>query len=112
MSAIRDHYRKHAKSRAFKDGYHVIPEVTCNDGFAMSVQASGFHYCSPRVTDPEGNYDSWEVGFPSKKEKALMPYAEDADTPTDTVYNRVPTKIVDAIIERHGGIGPAKSKGE
>lgn len=106
MSAIQKHYRKHAKSNAFKGGYHVVPEIMCKDGFSMSVQASSFHYCAPRVTDPEGNYTSWEVGFPSKKEKTLMPYAEDKGKPTETVYGRVPTEIIDAIIEHHGGLSP------
>lgn len=48
----------------------VIDQVVCNDGFTMSVQASQFHYCSPRV-DLAESYDSVEVGFPSLETKSL-----------------------------------------
>jgi hypothetical protein len=36
--------------------------ITCTDGFSMSVQASKFHYCSPRMDHAEA-YTSVEVGF-------------------------------------------------
>ena len=77
------------------------PHIQCRDGFTMSVQASEFHYCTPK-----NNIGPWtrvEVGFPSQKEDLLMDYAEDPDHPTETVYGYVPVEIVIAIIERHGG---------
>lgn len=76
--------------------------IKCADGFTMSVQASSFHYCTPR-TD-KGPHTAFEVGFPSERVEALMPYAEDAETPTETVYGWVPVEIIDAIISEHGGI--------
>lgn len=107
MSTMQKYWRKHARSRPFKNGYHVVPPITCKDGFTMSVQASKFHYCSPRDLLPAGNYAAWEVGFPSEREEALMSYAEQPNTPTETVYGRVPTSVIDALIEKHGGIEAA-----
>jgi hypothetical protein len=68
----------------------------------MSVQASEFHYCTPR--DNDGPYAEFEVGFPSQPEDQLMPYAEDPERPTDTVYGYVPLEVIEALIEKHGGV--------
>ena len=76
--------------------------ITCADGFNMSVQGSSFHYCSPR--DDSGSYTHVEVGFPSKKERVLMPYCGDPDKPTGTVYANVPVEVIAALIKKHGGI--------
>ena len=81
----------------------ILPKVTCKDGFEMSVQASAGHYCSPRITNAMF-YDMVEVGYPSSEEPLLMEYAENSSAPTDTVYGYVPYSIVDAVIEKHGGI--------
>ena len=86
-----------------RDGYKPSPRLVCADGFNMSVQASRFTYCSPREDDAFP-YTAVEVGFPSEREETLMPYAEDSDKPTDTVYGFVPVVVVEAIIEKHGGI--------
>lgn len=77
------------------------PRIRCRDGFTMSVQASEFHYCTPR--NNTGPWVCVEVGFPSQKEDLLMEYAEDPDHPTETVYGYVPVEIVIEIIEKHGG---------
>ena len=79
------------------------PIVVCVDGFTMSVQASDFHYCSPRKNGLN-NYTTVEIGFPSQMDELLMPYAESENTPTDTVYAYVPVDIVNKVIEKHGGI--------
>lgn len=84
------------------EGMGMVPEIVCKDGFRMSVQASRFHYCSPR--NDEGPYTAFEVGFPSEKCEELMPYAESADNPTGTVYGWVPAEVVDEVIRNHGGI--------
>ena len=78
--------------------------VICKDGFAMSVQASENHYCSPRENGIAMSYTSVEVGFPSDKEDLLMDWAEDGDKPTETVYGYVPVSVVIDVIEKHGGI--------
>ena len=67
--------------------------ITCADGFSMSVQASRTHYSSPRMNHAEA-YSSVEVGFPSEAEQS----------PTGTVYGWGPTHIVNAVVEKHGGI--------
>lgn len=76
--------------------------VTCKDGFEMSVQASKSHYCSPRTDG--GPWDEVEVGFPSQAEESLMPYADDKDKPTQTIYRYVPVDVVEQVIESHGGL--------
>lgn len=80
----------------------IRPRVVCADGFSLSVQASGGHYCSPR--EDRGPWWRVEVGYPSERVEALMPYAEDPAEPTETVYGYVPVEIVDAVIAAHGGI--------
>lgn len=77
--------------------------ITCADGFNLSVQASATHYCTPR--DNEGPYTHVEIGFPSDVEPELMPYVEDAERPTDTVYAQVPIEVALAVINKHGGRG-------
>ena len=78
--------------------------VVCEDGFTMSVQASEYHYCSPRRSGLGESYTSVEVGFPSEKEDLLMEHAEDYDKPTGTVYPYVPVEVVLQVIMKHGGM--------
>ena len=81
------------------------PELECADGFTMSVQASADHNCSPRSN--EGPYSTVEVGFPSEREELLMDYIGrscDPESPTEAVYNDVPTEIVASLVDVHGGL--------
>lgn len=80
-----------------------IPAIVCKDGLRLSVQASEYHYCAPRLTGCEIYYEV-EVGFPSVRVESLMPYAEDENSPTETVYGFVPTDIVAKVITDHGGV--------
>lgn len=75
----------------------------CADGFTMSVQASEFNYCTPRV-DGAKRYEEVEVGFPTAVEPLLLDYAEDPSCPTNTIYSYVPVGIVTTVIAKHGGI--------
>jgi hypothetical protein len=77
--------------------------IKCADGFTMSVQASAYHYCSPRITGLT-IYNNYEIGYPSEAEPLLMPYAEDAEHPTDTVYGYVPMQVLADVIAKHGGV--------
>lgn len=93
------------------------PKITCADGFTMSVQASSFHYCTPRI-DNAAFYTAYEVGYPSAEEPLLLPYierrynydgdgdgdGEDITDPTDTVYCCVPVEVVAQVIRKHGGL--------
>lgn len=85
----------------------LTPRIKCSDGFSMSVQASWAHYCQPR--DNKGPYHSFEIGFPSEEEDLIMEYAENREDPTGTVYGYVPVGVVDAVIEKHGGIAESKN---
>jgi hypothetical protein len=91
--------------RVTGNGYvflELAKAIVCADGFKMSVQASRSHYCSPRID--EGPWYEFEVGYPSAREEALMPFVEDAMNPTGTVYACVPLEAVDAVIDKHGGM--------
>ncbi len=88
-------------------GYNIRPEITCKDGFKMSVQASAGHYCNPR--EDNDVYWSMEIGYPSSKEESILEYAEQPELPTDTVYGYVPNDVIDALIEKHGGIDQEKT---
>lgn len=87
------------------------PPIECADGFRMSVQASSYHYCQPRI-DNAAFYTHYEVGFPSAIEPLLGAYMErlwrDDDEPeqdpTQSVYPCVPVRVVAEIIEKHGGL--------
>jgi len=83
-----------------------VPEIKCADGLTMSVQASETHYCTPR--DNTGPWTAVEVGFPSRRVRALMPYAETKSNPTGTVYAWVPIGIVAQVIAWHGGFAPTE----
>jgi len=100
MNAIKKHWRKHAKL----DAEHPIPQIICNDGFTMSVQAGSGWYCTPCEALESGNYTAWEIGYPSEKEPLIMKYAEDETCPIGTVYGYVLTDIVNAVIAKHGGV--------
>lgn len=86
----------------YKARGEITPRLLCKDGFSMSVQASAFHYCSPRESFlPE--YSSFEVGYPSEPDRMLTPFA-DGEELTETVYPYVPVEVVNAVLARHGGI--------
>lgn len=84
--------------------------VVCNDGFSFSAQAGRGVRSTPDCYLADGNYSSWEIGFPSEYEELLIPYAEDPDQLIKGVYNFVPTKLVNEIIEKHGGLVGEKEK--
>ena len=85
-----------------KSGYPRADRIVCKDGFSLSVQASQGAYCTPR--DNIGPWSKVEVGFPSSAPELIGQWAEDPDHPTDTVYGYVPIKLVEELIELHGGV--------
>ena len=78
-------------------------QVVCADGFKMSVQAFAGGYCTPRI-DGADRYEEVEVGYPSIREELLIDYAEEPDSPTQTVYAYVPVQVVTNVLAKHGGI--------
>ena len=86
------------------------PRITCADGVSLSVQASEFHYCSPRLNEIDhwADYSAVEVGYIEDTDgNAFTPpdeWSEYADGAFPaSVYGYVPTEMVKAFIEEHGG---------
>ena len=85
--------------------------IRCKNGVTLIVQASEFHYCTPR--DDEGPYRAVEVGFIEKPNgdewvrvtppRSWKPYADGKAFPNN-VYGFVPMKMVLRFIKRQGGI--------
>lgn len=89
--------------RRVEHGMNVTrPRVACNDGYTVSVQAGWGIYSNPR--EDADHYFAVELGYPSDKDDELIPYAENEEAPLDTVYSFVPVDLVDAVLEKHGGI--------
>lgn len=103
MSFLRDWLKRTYKinSCGFQD---TRPIIVCKDGFSMSVQAGFYLYSTPRADMESGNYEEVEIGFPNAKEDLICQYAEDPRDYTETVYPYVPVEVVEAVIEKHGGI--------
>lgn len=72
--------------------------ILCMDGFQVSVQAGEYYHSYPKNND--GPYEEVECMF----------YGDVSDIPeleqhyNDPVYSAVPIKLVESIIEKHGGI--------
>ena len=98
-------YRKVKKLVPGMTSSHT-PHVVCNDGFEMSVQAGQSLYSDPK--DDADHYEEAEVGFPSEEEYLFAKYAEDEENLCGTVYGYVPCSVIDAVIEKHGGIDESK----
>jgi hypothetical protein len=83
-----------------------------NNGGDISVQASRFHYSTPR--DDQGPYTHVELGYPSRGTKitdSFLKYAEDSSRydggdfdPYNTVYGYVPLSVIKELIDANGGI--------
>ena len=105
---INEFIQKYRKVKKLVPGMTTShnPHVICKDGFKMSVQAGQSLYSEPR--DVVDSYEEAEVGFPSTEESLLTSYAEDEENLCGTVYGYVPCSIIDAVIEKHGGIDESK----
>lgn len=104
---IRDWLKKPVRTHTYSDGSYGIQEIRprlyCNDGYSISVQASSFHYCKPRLNGIQ-DYESVELGSPSTEDELINEYAEVNSDYTKTVYGYVPIEIVEELINKHGGI--------
>ena len=75
--------------------YKTLAErVVCKDGTTISVQASAFHYCTPRSNS--GPYTHVEVWCAS-----VIPTEFDYDEDEPTA--QVPIELVAQFIDNHGG---------
>ena len=82
----------------------LTPGVKCADGFTVSIQASNTHYCTPRFDLSFDSYAAYELGYPSENDDLIAAYADFPEKAPDTVYGYVPSGIVAALIDKHGGI--------
>ena len=98
-----DKVNEYLKRTWYGERWCIRPSMECADGFTISVQASDFHYCSPRISGAD-QYENVELGFPNMEDPIIKDYAEDPDDLTHTVYGYVPIKVVNKLIEKHGGI--------
>lgn len=80
--------------------------LTLKDGSRLSVQASRWHYCSPRTDD--GPWDEFEVGTETFDQFPELVGRAETGSPVEGasvyVYPYVPAKIIGAIIARCGGV--------
>jgi hypothetical protein len=103
-------YVENFREKSPSEGYlGFVPRIVCADGFSMSVQASSFHYCSPRCN--AGPWESFEIGFPSANERILAAYKQGYRNTkqTETVFPYVPVSVILKIIKKHGGIDLVKT---
>jgi hypothetical protein len=91
---VHDHFARHPGT--------IRRGITCADGFSISVQASSFHYCSPREDNAE-RYDSVEVGFPERPDGTGY-RIRSFGRGSRGIYGWVPVSTVNRWIKRHGGL--------
>lgn len=106
MDKINEYLNRTRRTKTLSDGStfeDVRPRVECADGFRISVQASQYHYCTPRRNGVV-EYETVELGSPNVVDPLIIDYAEDPEDPTHTVYGYVPVDIVCELVEKHGGI--------
>ena len=76
----------------------IAPRLQCKSGLTLSVQASMWHYCTPR--NNTGPWHHIEVGYPSRTLRTLSRWRDGKSS----VNGYVPVERVNAIIARNGGI--------
>lgn len=83
-----------------KTDYQVVrPKVICKDGFEISIQAGSTDYSKPKSNLKNGNYKEVELGYPSMPDESIEKYRGSGN-----IFLYVPIKVVEALIEKHGGI--------
>lgn len=94
IAEYKEQYEKTASFGFIYGKVCAIPQIKIEGtGYKLSVQASESHYCSTRENMQEV-YDEVEIGFPNFtfSQEFINQYAEDRETPKDTVYGYVPMK--------------------
>ena len=103
MMTIREFLEK-TYEITYTGSLKVRKAALCQDGFVISIQASEFHYCSPRTNLKDGDYTDVELGFPSAEDELISKYAENPSDLCGTVYGWVPVSVVQQLVDKHGGI--------
>ena len=85
------------------------PEITCKDGYSISVQASSNHYCSPRK-DGLTEYNEYEANGITEAQIAQL--EEWAENPNEKhpIYGFVPKEEIKQLLLEHGGLDKAIMK--
>ena len=95
MKRVEEFKELDENTRSFGFSYGkvcAVPKIKIADtDYELSIQASENHYCSPRENMQEV-YDEVEIGFPNFifSENFINQYAEEPESPKDTVYGYVP----------------------
>jgi hypothetical protein len=84
-----------------------LGHLKLKDGSVISVQASSFHYCTPRE-DGAPEYSEVEVASFGKGIPELVEYSEGIADPEDPeavwVYPYTPVRRVEELIAARGGL--------
>lgn len=91
------------ENNRIKSSAYLRKRTKCADGFTISIQASEIHNCKPAQLFAE-TFESLELGYPSKKDKLILRYADSPKHPKNTVYTYVPWDVVEKLVKKHGGI--------
>jgi hypothetical protein len=107
---VNEYHKKHRTIRIISVNYTMrdpVPAIKCVDGFSISVQASEYTYCAPRVTE-DCEYYKFECGFPSAPVPELAQWKDGSENDPDEgcVFGYVPVEVIVKLIESHGGIAP------
>lgn len=105
MDVVNQFHRWLRKDTEIRDRPYREPisMAICKDGFMVSIQASEYSYCTPRVTE-DCEYSAFELGFPSMDVPELSEWKDGEGDDKQTVYAYVPTPVIAALLEKHGGL--------
>ena len=73
MDKINEYLKRTRSVETGRDGFEregLRTRLICKDGFSVSVQASEFHYCRPRINGAD-EYEAVELGFRVPKIRSL-----------------------------------------
>lgn len=92
---------------------HIRPRIFCADGTSLSVQASEYHYCTPRENGLD-DYCAVEVGYLRDAQgnavpapESWLPFSDDGGL-SSSVFGYVPSELVKQFIADHGGYANQK----
>lgn len=107
MSTTVKFFKKYGKcifTTMDKDPYFAkFPPIVCKDDTFISAQAGENYHCYPKENLENFEYETVEV-FKNDdmiEELLLNPFECDYD---NYIFDNVPVEVIDAIIEKHGGI--------
>lgn len=109
--AVTKHFTDFMESGRREANPHNCKWLLLADGTELSIQASDYHYASPRKKLHYSQYTHFEIGFPNREIPEILAYAEQPECPTDTVYGYVPKEIIEEFISKAGGVVDALSQG-